>query len=492
MKIQQKIDTLFYKNDDVGSINDEILTYPKDTDLQELEVVRITSIPKPPKNSMKITLDAAKTAVNFYDDLLLPQALQLFDCEPDEYQEMIERNNNQQKILNLPLNIFAFISLTGHGCAFYNYNRNNIDVKQLLSNLVEKQLLSSGKYLKSSMRPVDCWMRKLPQSDDEKQVQEFEKILVTDFGITLEKYVKEYEENNCYPTNLSLTDMGIQEILKQERHLSLLKEKLSRMKQEERLQNAEEERNILADTVNAAENLLDDIVRRVQHTVSPTVLTQNAMNLSHPDYRKTDAHESTREDIGSTNTKPVKRRLYTQFRDDDILSELIGTPIKKARFLGSDGILRPTATTSIISADLESDALIDGFNVEDSSETGSFKRKTLIFQQEYRLLLFILALTSRSKQLRNVTNVLSSTTENTINNNDDTSNFHIVGFVKSFSLLFTLGEAVHSPLHSKSSTIPSTEASSTVTSQYHPTITINTVEKHSISENMKILCKNFY
>ncbi|CAF0867549.1 unnamed protein product [Didymodactylos carnosus] len=306
------------------------------------------------------------------------------------------------------------------------------------------------------MRPVDCWMRKLPQVDDEKQVQEFEKILVTDFGITLEKYVKECEENNCYPTNLSLTNMGIQEILKQERHLSLLKEKLSRMKQEEsgaalslqlasynaitqnaynnlnapmlttdeplndnentidityyqkrELQNAEE-RNILDDTVNAAENLLYDIVRRVQHAgetgsmieyqvlikasrtevrlrkVTPTVLTQNAINLSHPRYRQTDANDTW---------------------------------------------------TSM------------------------------------------------------VTNVLSSTTENTINNVGDTSDYHIVGSVKSFSLLFILSEAVHSPLHSKSSTIPSTETSSTVTSQYHPTTTINIVEKHSISENMKILCK---
>ncbi|CAF1567542.1 unnamed protein product, partial [Didymodactylos carnosus] len=106
-QFKEKICTTFYKNDDAGTVNDSIIDYSSGDDIKEYDEVRITSIPEAPKKSLKISLEAAQTAVRFYDDILFPTSLQLFNCQPDSQQNMLKNNENERKILDLPFNMFT-------------------------------------------------------------------------------------------------------------------------------------------------------------------------------------------------------------------------------------------------------------------------------------------------------------------------------------------------------------------------------------------------
>ncbi|CAF1219741.1 unnamed protein product, partial [Didymodactylos carnosus] len=138
-RIKENIQILYGKNDDDSNIDDGRMGYPNNIDLKDLAVVRITTVSKPPKKSMKITLAAVKAAVRIYDDLFYPQALHLFCSEPDNHQKEIGNLEHQHAILQTPFNAFSLSTLTRSGCIFHNHTRDKIHVYGLLADLVEKK-----------------------------------------------------------------------------------------------------------------------------------------------------------------------------------------------------------------------------------------------------------------------------------------------------------------------------------------------------------------
>ncbi|CAF4551151.1 unnamed protein product, partial [Didymodactylos carnosus] len=54
-------------------------------------------------------------------------------------------------------------------------------------------------------------MKTLP-APDINELQEFNDLLIRDYKITLEHYIKEFEDNQDFPDTVTLTDCGIQKI----------------------------------------------------------------------------------------------------------------------------------------------------------------------------------------------------------------------------------------------------------------------------------------
>ena len=81
-------------------------------DLKQLAEVQITSVKRSPSSSMKVTLSAAKAAVRFYDKLLLPQAIKLFNSDTIN---MNKTSINEFKIIQQRLNCFCISDITRDG-----------------------------------------------------------------------------------------------------------------------------------------------------------------------------------------------------------------------------------------------------------------------------------------------------------------------------------------------------------------------------------------
>ncbi|CAF1399066.1 unnamed protein product, partial [Didymodactylos carnosus] len=94
---------------------------------------------------------------------------------------------------------------------FLDAVRDNIHVKNLLICLERKKLLISGKYLKTAVRTIESWM-KTSSAPGINELQEFNDLLIRDYKITLERYIKEFEDNQDFQDTVTLTDCGIQKI----------------------------------------------------------------------------------------------------------------------------------------------------------------------------------------------------------------------------------------------------------------------------------------
>ncbi|CAF0877674.1 unnamed protein product [Didymodactylos carnosus] len=239
-RIKENIQILYSKNDDDSNIDDGLLDrpwiahssmgYPNNIDLKDLAVVRITTVSKPPKKSMKITLAAVKAAVRIYDDIFYPQALHLFYSEPDNHQKEIGNLEHQHAILQTPFNTFSLSTLTRSGCIFHNHNRDKIDVYGLLADSVEKNFLSYGQYLETLRRLLPSWMIKFTDEDD-TNLSNYSKTLINNYGISREKYVKNCEINLDHADGFKLSLDGEERIKIQYEFLRLLNEKLFKIEQ---------------------------------------------------------------------------------------------------------------------------------------------------------------------------------------------------------------------------------------------------------------------
>lgn len=76
---------------------------------------------------------------------------------------------------------------------FIDYKRDNIDVKELLVNLEKKRLLKCGKFMKSSYRLLESWIKMLPDPTNDEEIQHFKNELNTSYQLDFEKYVDFYE-----------------------------------------------------------------------------------------------------------------------------------------------------------------------------------------------------------------------------------------------------------------------------------------------------------
>lgn len=85
-------------------------------DLKDLAEVQIMSVKKEPAQSMKIGISAAKSAVNFFRKVLLPQSIQLFSTDMFEIKKNIV---NETKIIQYPINCFSISDLT-HNSIFHS------------------------------------------------------------------------------------------------------------------------------------------------------------------------------------------------------------------------------------------------------------------------------------------------------------------------------------------------------------------------------------
>ena len=85
--------------------------YPDDVDLKELDEVQITSVKKLPSSSLSIGLSATKSAVHFFDKLLFPQSLRLFNVDQSDESKTIV---NEIRIIQHDVNCFSINDLTYH------------------------------------------------------------------------------------------------------------------------------------------------------------------------------------------------------------------------------------------------------------------------------------------------------------------------------------------------------------------------------------------
>ncbi|CAF1010175.1 unnamed protein product [Didymodactylos carnosus] len=229
LKIKETIKKSYYTNDSSGSVNDSIADYPSDVDLLELDKVQIKSIKEAPKQTMKISLDAVKIAVKMYDELFYPQGLQLFKCELSAIEQAQNTKDNEKKILELPFNILYTNQLVAGGCIFRNAKRRNINAQQLLKNLVEKNILSSGKFLKTSAKHVRSWIRNF-NFTNKNEFDKFKHTLFNDYGWTLESYLRRVKQNADYPTNLELVNpRGVEKLKQQKQSIKLVDEQIMRI-----------------------------------------------------------------------------------------------------------------------------------------------------------------------------------------------------------------------------------------------------------------------
>jgi hypothetical protein len=175
--------------------------------LKDLKEVQIASVNKAPSQSMKVGLSAAKIAVGLFHKLLLPQSIRLFCADSIDNKKAIL---NELKIIQYLVNCFSISDLTRASIFhskniiltikfritntfFIDHKRDNIDVKQLLSNLEKKRLVKCGKFIKSSFRLVESWIKMLPDPTDDEQIQEFKNELNTSYQLDLEKYLDYYK-----------------------------------------------------------------------------------------------------------------------------------------------------------------------------------------------------------------------------------------------------------------------------------------------------------
>ncbi|CAF1397636.1 unnamed protein product, partial [Didymodactylos carnosus] len=194
LQIEETIRKNYYINDNPGAVNDSIIDYPDDVDLLELD--------------------------------------ELFYCKLNTDEQSQKTNENEKKILQLPFNIIYTTQLVGSDCIFHNAKKRNIDVQQLLKNLVEKKILSSGMFLKTSGKNVPSWIRNL-EFVDEKEFDKFKYTLLNDYGWTLEKYLEKVRQNAEYATSLQLTiPVGADKLNKQKQSIRLMDEQIMRTKEQ--------------------------------------------------------------------------------------------------------------------------------------------------------------------------------------------------------------------------------------------------------------------
>ncbi|CAM4830808.1 unnamed protein product [Rotaria magnacalcarata] len=102
------------------------------------------------------------------------------------------------KVIQLPINCFSISDLT-YNRIFYNYKRDNIDVKAILSNLEKKCLLKHGKFLKVGSRSIDSWIKILsvPTNDEEFLTDRVENgIIYSAFCCHIEYHTNSYIKNS--------------------------------------------------------------------------------------------------------------------------------------------------------------------------------------------------------------------------------------------------------------------------------------------------------
>ncbi|CAF0975231.1 unnamed protein product, partial [Didymodactylos carnosus] len=226
---EQQIAKLFYSNEGGAASQQNNTSYADYVDLKTLPCVRITSVSSPPTKSMTVTLETVQIAVRLYDEVYYPQSMNLFNCQDDDFEDNAHDNEYGRKILLFPFKIILKASLTQTGGPFKNAGRNDIDVDKIISNLVNKQLLKSGRYLKSSARNIICWIRWFPDCQAEEQLADLMKNLSDDYGFPLYQYLHTIENiSDCHPNTeaLQITDNRNEDIKGLQQKISLLKQNL--------------------------------------------------------------------------------------------------------------------------------------------------------------------------------------------------------------------------------------------------------------------------
>ncbi|CAF1291036.1 unnamed protein product [Didymodactylos carnosus] len=341
----EKVDKTFYKNDDAGGVNDGVINYPDDVDLKELTNVRISSEPEPPEKYMKITKEAAQIAVRLFDDLLLPQALQLYNSESDAYEQQKKANTLERVILDIEFNIFTMTALTFTG-PFRNAKRDNINVDKLLENLVSKKILKYGMFLQTLVRPVTSWSRYLPDIHDEQQYVEFTETMKNNYGLSMEKYIKMYEQNEAHAKGkgIKLTLAGADDLKIQGERIILINEKIG---QKTHAEAAKADASIPVQVNSVSDASKDQII------VAARTSDQTRINNDHGavtenfelDYRRQDGYmqdfpggDMLMENEIDLSTTQNKQKLCSIFDYDFILTDENDQSMP-ARYLGPNGYL---------------------------------------------------------------------------------------------------------------------------------------------------------
>ncbi|CAF2053053.1 unnamed protein product [Rotaria magnacalcarata] len=221
-KIKANVNRNFYQQKDNSDSHTESGLYPDHIDLKDLPEVQIKSVLKSPLSSMKVTLSAAKAAVRFFNELLLPQSIKLFNTDTN-----VTKNNtiNELKIIEYHVNCFSISDLTHNG-VFHNHKRNKIDVKEVISNLEKNSFIKRGKYIKAGPRAIESWIKQLPDPSNDEQILCFQSELHYNYEITLKQYLDTYTKSiDCNST--ALCQSGKELLETQRLWISLLKEKLN-------------------------------------------------------------------------------------------------------------------------------------------------------------------------------------------------------------------------------------------------------------------------
>ncbi|UJR17415.1 hypothetical protein I4U23_004310 [Adineta vaga] len=74
-----------------------------------------------------------------------------------------------------------------------DHKRDRIDVKRLLANLEKKSFLKHGKFVKSSFRLIESWIKILPEPTADEQIEDFRKKLNSEYQLSLQKYLDYYK-----------------------------------------------------------------------------------------------------------------------------------------------------------------------------------------------------------------------------------------------------------------------------------------------------------
>ncbi|CAF4120079.1 unnamed protein product, partial [Rotaria magnacalcarata] len=167
-EIKNRTNSVFYLNETFTEVNDDPV-YSDSIDLKDLNEVKITSVKREPPQSMKVGISVVKSAVHFF-----------------------------KNVIQLPINCFSISDLT-YNRIFYNYKRDNIDVKAILSNLEKKCLLKHGKFLKVGSRSIDSWIKILsvPTNDEEFLTDRVENgIIYSAFCCHIEYHTNSYIKNS--------------------------------------------------------------------------------------------------------------------------------------------------------------------------------------------------------------------------------------------------------------------------------------------------------
>ncbi|CAF1657208.1 unnamed protein product, partial [Adineta ricciae] len=199
-EIKINIGNNFYPNEMLSQMENNLL-YPEGVDLKELHEVQISSVDKQPSQSMKVGLPAVKIAVSFFHKLLLPQSIQLFSADSIDNKKNVL---NELKIIQHPMNCFSLSDLT-YGSIFHNHKRDHIDVKEILTNLEKKRFLKHGKFVKSSFRLIESWIKMLPDPTNDEQIEDFRNKLNSNYQLDLQKYLDYYKHGANSKSSLTET-----------------------------------------------------------------------------------------------------------------------------------------------------------------------------------------------------------------------------------------------------------------------------------------------